>query len=99
MAAIVGIVSGRGLRNEANHRNQPNKSKLALYTQLLHFYSHLKKLYMSSKIERFSYKGGCGVHGRTRIKVIKEELAWATDKRLQVISNVVLFKTVIPQKE
>ena len=27
---------------------------------------------------------------------LKEELAWATDKRLQVISNIMLFKTVIP---
>ena len=75
MAAIIGIVSRHGFRNEAHHRNQPNKSKLALYKPLCHFYSHLKQLYMSNKIERFSYKGGCGVHGRTRIKAIKEELA------------------------
>ena len=27
---------------------------------------------------------------------LKEELARATDKRLQVISNIMLFKTVIP---
>ena len=27
---------------------------------------------------------------------LKEELAWATDKWLQVISNIMLFKTVIP---
>ena len=27
---------------------------------------------------------------------LKEGLAWATDKRLQVISNIMLFKTVIP---
>ena len=32
---------------------------------------------------------------RTRIEVIKKELAWATDKQLQVISNIMLFKTVI----
>ena len=36
------------------------------------------------------------MHGRTSIEVIKKELAWATDKRLQVISNIMLFKTVIP---
>ena len=29
---------------------------------------------------------------------LKEELAWATDKWLQVISNIMLFKTVIPLK-
>ena len=27
---------------------------------------------------------------------LKEELTWATDKWLQVISNIMLFKTVIP---
>ena len=47
-------------------------------------------------MERFSYKGGCGVRGHTRIETIKRKAAWATDKRLQVISNIILFKTVIP---
>ena len=46
MAPIVGIVSSCGLRNEARRRNQPIKSKLALYKPLLHFYS---QLYMSNK--------------------------------------------------
>ena len=27
---------------------------------------------------------------------LKEELAWVIDKRLQVISNKMLFKTVVP---
>ena len=71
MVAIVGIVSRRGLRNEMRCRNQPNKSKLVLYKPLLHCYSHLKQLYMSNKTERFSYKSGCGVHGRTHIEVNK----------------------------
>ena len=35
MAAVVIIGSGRGLRIEAHHRNQPNKSKLALHKSLL----------------------------------------------------------------
>ena len=30
------------------------------------------------------------------LRHLKEELVWATDKRLQVISNKMLFKTVIP---
>ena len=34
-----------------------------------------------------------GVHVSRRLK---EELAWAIDKRFQVNSNVMLFKTVIP---
>ena len=29
---------------------------------------------------------------------LKEELAWAIDRQLQVISNKMLFKTVIPLK-
>ena len=31
-------------------------------------------------------------------KSLKEELAWAMHKRLRVVSNKMLFKTVIPQK-
>ena len=49
---------------------------------------------MSNKTEHFSYKGGCGVCERMRInwKRLKEELAWAIDERLHVISNKMLFK-------
>ena len=71
MAAIVGIVSRRGLRIEARHRNQPNKSKLALYKPLLRLYSHLKQPPMSNKTKHFSYKGGCGGRGRSRIEAFK----------------------------
>ena len=92
-AAIVSIIGKGSLRNEASHRNQSNKSKLALYKPLLHFYNHLKELYMSNKTEHFSYKGGCGIRGRTCIKAIKEKLVWATDKQLQFISNIM---SVIP---
>ena len=42
MAAIVGNNSGCGPRTVVHHRNQPNKSKPALYKPLLHFHSHLK---------------------------------------------------------
>ena len=96
MAAIVGIISRRGLRIEVCHSNQTNKSKLALYKPLLRLYSHLKQLPISNKTKRFSYKGGCCVRGRSRTRRLKEELAWATYRRLQVISNIMLFKTVIP---
>ena len=50
---------------------------------------------MSNKTERLSYKGGCGMHGHNILRQLTEELAWATDKQLQVISNIMLFKTVI----
>ena len=71
MAAIVDIVSRHGLRIEARRRNQPNKSKLALYKPLLRLYSHLKQPYISNKTKRFSYKGGCGVRERTHIEAFK----------------------------
>ena len=71
MAAIVDIVSRRGLRIEAHRRNQPNKSKLALYKPLLRLYSHLKQLYVSNKTKRFSYKGRLGVRGRARIEAFQ----------------------------
>ena len=47
-------------------------------------------------MKHFSYEGGCYMHGYTRIKVFQKELAWDTDKWLQVINNIMLFKTVIP---
>ena len=71
MAAIVGIISRCGLRIEACHRNQPNKSKLALYKPLLCLYSHLKQPPIGNKTKCFSYKGGCGVRGRSHIEVFK----------------------------
>ena len=64
MAAIVDIVSGRGLRIEARRRNQPNKSKLALYKPLLRLYSYLKQPYISNKTKRCIYKGRRGVRAR-----------------------------------
>ena len=74
-----------GLTIEDHHRKQPNKSMLPLYKPLLHFYSHLEQLYISNKIEHFSYKGGCGIHGHN---AYKQELAWVTDKWLLVFSNI-----------
>ena len=61
-----------------------------------HFNIPFKQLYTSYKTECFNYKGGYGVHGLMHIEAFKEELAWVIDKRLQVISNKMLFKTVIP---
>ena len=71
MAAIFGIISRCGLRIEACRRNQPNKSKPALYKPLLCLYSHLKQPYISNKTKCFSYKGVCGVCVRTCIEAFK----------------------------
>ena len=73
MAAIVGIVSRRGLRIEACRRNQPNKSKPALYKPLICLHSHLTQLPISNKTKRFSYKGGCVVRGCSRIEAFKRK--------------------------
>ena len=53
MAVVVRIASRCGLRFEVCHRN---KTKLALYKLLLLLKSHLKQLYISNKMENFSYK-------------------------------------------
>ena len=71
MAATVSIVSRCGLSIDAHHRNQHNESKLAMYNPLLQFNSRLEQLYISKKMEHFSYKGGCGIRGHTHIKAFK----------------------------
>ena len=47
-------------------------------------------------MECFGYNGGYGISECPHIEVFKKELAWAIDKRLQLIINIMLFKTVIP---
>ena len=53
-------------------------------------------MYISNKIEHFSYKDGCGICGHhMRIEAFKRMLVQAT---LWVISNkeyIILFKTVV----
>ena len=67
MAATVGIVIRCSLI-EAHHRNQRNKSKVALCNLSICFNSHLKPMYISNKMKDFSYKGGCGIHGLETFK-------------------------------
>ena len=43
-------------------------------------------------MERFSYKGECGIHECMCIEAFKEELAWAIDKWLRFISNTSVAK-------
>ena len=49
VAAIFGIISRHRLIIKAYCTKQPNKSNLALHKPLLHFYDHLKQLYISNK--------------------------------------------------
>ena len=53
-------------------------------------------MYLSNEMEGFCYKGGVVFCRHSFIEMFKVELTWATSKRLWVISNVMLFKTVIP---
>ena len=62
MTIAVCIVSRSGLRIGVYLRNQPNKTKLALYKLLISLYESFKQLYMSEKIEHGSYEEGCGMH-------------------------------------
>ena len=71
MATIISIVSRRGLTIKVHHWNQPSKSKLALYKPWIHFNNLIKYLYISHKMEHFSYKSGCSVRGHTHIKTFK----------------------------
>ena len=66
-----------------------------LYKALMLCNSHLNQLYLSKKMVRFSYKDGSGVRGHTRIEAIKRRVDLGY-KQLQVISNIMLFKTIIP---
>ena len=47
-------------------------------------------------MERSSYKGGCAYLNVCVLRHLKEELAWVIDKRLRVIGNKILFKTIVP---
>ena len=93
MAIVVGIVSRQGLTVEGHCINQPNKCKLRSIVQVMNsLYRHLQHLYTNNKTEHFSYKGGCGIAELCVLRHLKAERALATDKLLQVISHIMLFK-------
>ena len=96
VAALFSIISRHGLRNEARHRNQPNKSKLALYKPLLTFTVIQNSCTRVTSQSTSVIKVGVACVGIHISRQLKEELTWATDKQLKVISNIMLFKKVIP---
>ena len=66
----------------------PSKSKLVLYTKS-----------SCTRVKRRStsvIKVGVAYVNSYVSRCLKEELAWAIDKRFRVINNKMLFKTVIP---
>ena len=96
MATLAVIINGHGLGIDAHRVNYPNKSQLVLYKALIHCNSRQKQLYFSNKMELFSIKVDVAYVNVSVSKQLKEKLAWAIDKRLQIITNKMLFKTVIP---
>ena len=58
---------------------------------LLHCNYHFKQLWVNNKMERFSLKVGVVEVGVRILSHLKEELAWVVDKRLWVISTIMLF--------
>ena len=75
MAAVVNVISRHGLSIDTCHRNQHNKSKLALHRALIHINSHLKLLCICTcnKTEHFRYEGGYDVHGCICIEALKRK--------------------------
>ena len=69
MAAIVSIISRRGLRI-LKCVVETNLIRVSYHciSRSFHFNSYLKQLYISNKTERFSYKSGCSV---TRIEAFR----------------------------
>ena len=93
--AIIG--NGLSHKIEACHRNQPCKTDYINYHFISRCFTFTVVLHVSNKTESFSYRGGCGVCGCCKhIKAFKEELAWTPDKCIQVINDIMLFKTVMP---
>ena len=68
MAAVVIISGGRGLRIEACHRNQPNKSKLCCISSYFHFNIHLNNHKQATRWSTSVLKVG---EGYTRCKVFE----------------------------
>ena len=83
MGPIVDIISRCGL---TTRHKKHDKSKLPLYKPLLHFYNHLKQLYICNKTEHFIIKVGVAYVGICILRRLKQELAWATDKWIRIIA-------------
>ena len=92
MAAVVVIGDGRGLTVEMCCRNQRNRSKLSLYTAVTFTLTIL--LNSCTQATRWNVsviKVGVVCMGIRILRPLKEELAWAMDKCLQVVSNKMLY--------
>ena len=90
MAAIVGIISRRGLRIKACHQNQPYNSKLALYKPLLN--SCLNSCISVRGHSTLVIKLVVSCVSVVCISMCLKRAGLATYKQFRVISNKTLFK-------
>ena len=85
MAAVVGIVSGCDISIYTRRENFPNKSKLVLYKPLVHCNSSCSEVTQQSasviKVGVVDIDVCVWSH-------LKEELTWAIDKWIWVISTI-----------
>ena len=56
MTLPVDITDGRGLSNEVHCELQPKKSKVTLYLPFISQYKAFNQLYITNKMECFSFK-------------------------------------------
>ena len=88
MEAVVGIISRCVLKIEGIVKTNLIRVSYCCISCSFHCNSYLKQLYIARQGTYVSYNTECSV---TCIKVFKEELAWAIEKWLWVISNITLL--------
>ena len=89
---IVSVISRLDLSIEVCHRNQLMRVSYRCTSHYFHCNSYLKQLARWSDSVINVGMAYVGIHVSRHLK---EELAWAIDKWLWIISNIMLFKTVI----
>ena len=99
MAALVGIVSGHDFSIHTHRQKLATEGKLVLYKPLFHCSNHLKQLYLLTRWSASVLKVGVADIDVCVSSHLKEELAWATEKRFRVISTTMLFKNSYSTKK
>ena len=70
---------------------------ITLSCLLAYIETHGNHRTINSARKKCPTSSGCGIHEIHILRHLKEELAWAIDEQLWVISNEKLFKTDIPR--
>ena len=72
--------------------NTITPKSITLSCLLAYIETHENHCTMHSACKKCPTSSGCGIHEIHILRHLKEELAWAIDEQLWVISNVKLFK-------